>query len=92
MKTIQDLKENREIIIATISNEVGDENVKEVVSVLAEYIGFNGYFGMDAKEFTLAVMYDSGIADKIAMRNGARAMRRLEETNIEASKKLMENI
>ena len=92
MKTIQDLKENREIIIATISNEVGDENVKEVMSVLAEYIGFNGYFGMDAKEFTLAVMYDSGIADKIAMRNGARAMRRLEETNIEASKKLMENI
>ena len=92
MKTIQDLKENREIIIATISNEVGAENVKEVMSVLAEYIGFNGYFGMDAKEFTLAVMYDSGIADKIAMRNGARAMRRLEETNIEASKKLMENI
>lgn len=92
MKTIQDLKENREVIIATISNEVGAENVKEVMSVLAEYVGFNGYFGMDAKEFTLAVMYDSGIADKIAMRNGARAMRRLEEINIEASKKLMENI
>lgn len=70
MKTIQDLKENREIIIATISNEVGTENVKEVMNVLAEYVGFSGYFGMDAKEFTLAVMYDSGIADKIAMRKG----------------------
>ena len=92
MKTMQDLKDNRNEIIEVITDECGSENIKEVMTILAAYIGFNGYFGMTATQFTKAVIKDSGIADKIIFRNGAKAHRRLEEINLEASKRLMQNI
>lgn len=92
MKTIEDLKANRNEIIDVIVTECGSENVKEVMTVLASYVGFNGYFGMTAAEFTKSVIKDSGIADKIIFRNGAKARVTLEEMQIETSKKLMKNI
>lgn len=92
MKTTQDLKDNRNEIIEVIVDECGSENVKEVMTILASYVGFNGYFGMTATQFAKAVIKDSGIADNIIMRNGAKAQHRLEEINIEATKKLIENI
>jgi len=92
MKTIQDLKDNRNEIIEVIVDECGSENVKEVMTILASYVGFNGYFGMTATQFAKAAIKDSGIADEIILRNGAKARVRLEEMNIESSKILMKNI
>lgn len=92
MQTLQDLKDNRETIIEVITEEVGAENLKEVMQVLAKYVGFKGYFGMNAKQFTKAVIKDSGIQDKIIMREGAIASRRIEEMNQAASRKLIKNI
>ncbi len=92
MKTIQDLKDNRNEIIEVITDECGAENVKEVMAVLASYVGFNGYFGMTASTFTKVVIKDSGIADTIIMRNGARAQARLEVINHEMAVRQMQNI
>lgn len=92
MKTLNDLKENREVIIDTITEEVGAENVKEVMTILASYVGFNGYFEKTAEQFTKAVIKDSGIDSTIINRNGSKAQAFLENYNIEMSKRQMQNI
>lgn len=89
MKNITDLKENREIIIETITNEYGAEFVKPVMNEMMSFIGFNGYFEMNAKQFTHAVVKDSGIVDKMQMSAGLAASKRIAEINHDNARKMM---
>jgi hypothetical protein len=89
MKTINDLKENRDVIIETITNDYGSEFVKPVMAEMMKFIGFNGYFEMNAKRFTHAVIKDSGVVDSIIMRRGIAASATLSEQNRQSGMRMM---
>lgn len=78
MKNINDLKENKAVIIETITLELNAASVKKVMDKMVEVIGFNGYFGMDAKEFTKAIIADFNIMPFINKQ-------RVEDMQIQAS-------
>lgn len=92
MITIENLKENRGDIIEFLTNELGQENVKEGMGIVASMIGFNGYANYDLMEFVEASINDNGIKDRLIFSNGAKAQHRLEEINIEMSKRQKSNI
>jgi hypothetical protein len=89
MKTINDLKENRSLIIKTITNEYGAEFVKPVMEMMVKSIGFNGYFEMNAKQFTHAVIKDNNLVDSVIIRRGIAASAILSEINHQAARKMM---
>jgi len=92
MTTLNDLKENRNEIIAYLTDELGNENVKEGMNIIAEMIGFRGYEGLNVIDFCKTAIEDNGIKDRIIMSEGRKARQWLEAHNIEASKQLMRNI
>lgn len=92
MITLEDLKANRTEIIDYLTYELGSENVKDGMNIIANMIGFRGYDNYSVMQFCEAAIKDSGIQDRIIMRNGANASRWIEEHNIEVSKQLKRNI
>lgn len=92
MTTITDLKNNRNEIIEFLTNELGSENVKEGMQIIASMIGFNGYSKYNVMEFVEAAIDDNGIKDRLIFSNGAKAQHRLEEINIEMSKRQKQSI
>lgn len=81
MRTIEDLKANRNLIIKTINNEYGAEFVKPIMAAMLDAIGFNGYFEMDAVRFTHAVVKDFDLYDSVIIKRGIAASATLSEMN-----------
>jgi Zn-dependent M28 family amino/carboxypeptidase len=57
--TLQDLKNNRNIIIETIINEVGSENVKAVMNRMAIFVDMT--MESDVVSFTKQIISDMGM-------------------------------
>jgi hypothetical protein len=89
MKNINDLKENRQVIIETITNDYGAEFVKPVMEQMMKAIGFNGYFEMSAVRFTHAVIKDFDLVDSVIIRRGIAASATLSEQNRQSGMKMM---
>lgn len=92
MTTLENLKENRVEIINYLTQEVGSENVKEAMIYISNMIGFRNYNNYSVMRFVEAALEDSGLRDKIIMRNGAKASAWLEIHNAESSKELKKHI
>lgn len=83
MKTMQDLKDNKEVIIDTIIEMVGESKVKQVMTIMVDAIGFNGYFEMNAVQFTKAVIRDN---DNVINPISSQCSVRIAEINRENAK------
>ncbi len=92
MTTLQDLKDNRNEIIEYLVEELGQENVKEGMTIISKMIGFRGYDSLNVMAFCKAVIKDSGIKDSIEIKSGYNALSAIEVANREQSKRQMKHI
>lgn len=90
--TTQDLTNNREEIIEIITEKVGAEAVKEVMTAMVKTLGWNDIRSNNAIDYTYEIIDLFDFETKYAMRRGYNAQARLEVINAEASKNLMRHI
>ena len=65
--SIEILKENREVIIDIITNEVGASRIKDVMNGMVKMIGYNGYADMSIKEIILNVIEVNNIKMEVTL-------------------------
>lgn len=59
MITLENLKENRDEIIEIITDKKGAQNVKKIMGLMVNMIGYRDYNNINSvKEFTLTVIKD----------------------------------
>lgn len=99
MITIENLKENRNEIISEITNILERNNVwttkENIVLVMNKMVGLIGWSGIESTnviDFVFETIDSTEIIDEMIMKQGRMASRRMEEINIESSRKLMQNI
>ena len=63
--TLQDLKNNREIIIENITENYGSENVKAVMNELVKWLGYNKITSSDVISYIQEVVELSEIFDEV---------------------------
>lgn len=79
---LQELRNNRETIIKTITEYYGSENVKVVMNEMVKWLGYNKISSTDVISYISEVVELSGIFDEVIDFNDGARMAEINRKNM----------